>query len=169
VENEQRKTDWRQILLGAGALGLGILLYVLDRPAEHTYFLPEALSLFSTTPRMFGNLGNHLPTFLHVLAFCLITSGILGSDKRAALMVCLGWLAIDAAFEIGQHPSVAARIIPLIPGWFAKVPLLDNTASYFTHGRFDPADLASILLGAMCAYVLIRILIARPVVVRQHL
>ena len=147
------------------ALGLGVLLYILDRPAGHTYFLPEALSLFSTTPRVFGALGNQLPTFLHALAFCLITSGILGCGRRGALFVCLFWLSVDAAFEIGQYPSLAGEITTLIPDWFAAVPLLDNTESYFTQGRFDPADLASILLGAVCAYFLIRFLVARPAAV----
>lgn len=155
------------MLLGAGVLGLGMLVYILDRPAGTTYFLPEVISLFPTTPRVFGTVGNQLPTFLHVLAFCLITSGVLGCGRRGALFVCLFWLTIDAAFEIGQQPSVASELIAHIPGWFAAVPILSNTANYFSRGRFDPADLASIVLGAVCAYFLIHYLLGRPAAGRQ--
>jgi hypothetical protein len=162
MEKEHRKTDRLQIMIGAVALGVGILLYMLDRPSNHTYFLPEALSLFTTTPRVFGQLGNQLPTFLHVLAFSLLTSGILGSSKQSAWRVCGFWLCIDAAFEIGQYPLVAEKIIVLIPHWFSAIPLLDNTANYFARGRFDIADLVSILLGALCAFALLQLLPARP-------
>lgn len=147
--------DWKQILIGVLALGLGIALYVLDRSPTQTYFLPDALSLFSATPSVFGTLGNHLPTFLHVFAFCLISSGILGCGRRGALIVCFFWLFIDGAFEIGQHPSASEIIIPMIPSLFFDIPILDNTVNYFAQGRFDPIDLISILLGVVSAYLLI--------------
>ena len=73
-------------------------------------------------------------------------------------MVCFFWLFIDGAFEIGQHPSVSEIIIPMIPSLFFDMPVLDNTANYFAQGQFDPIDLMSILLGAVCAYVLIQVM-----------
>ena len=154
----QWKVEWRQILIGALALGLGIALYTLDRPSTRTYFLPDALSLYSVTPSIFGPLGNHLPTFLHVFAFCLISSGVMDYTKQKALIICLFWLFIDGAFEIGQHPSVSKFVIPMIPGVFSEIPVLDNTANYFSQGRFDPIDILSIVLGALCAYMLIRVM-----------
>lgn len=158
VDYMQYKIDWKQILIGGLALGVGIALYVLDRSPAQTYFVPYAISLFSTTPSVFGRLGNYLPTFLHVFAFCLITSGILSYRKRRVLIVCLFWLFIDGAFEIGQHPSVSEIIIPMIPSLFFDIPVLDNTANYFAQGQFDPIDLISILLGTVCAYLLIRVM-----------
>ena len=150
--------DRKQILIGVLALGLGVALYVLDRSPAQTYFLPDAISLFSATPSVFGTLGNHLPTFLHVFALCLISSGTLGCGRRGILIVCLFWLFIDGVFEIGQHPSVSEIIVPMIPGIFLDIPILENAANYFVQGRFDPLDLTSILLGTICAYLLIRLM-----------
>ena len=149
------RINWRQVLVGILALGLGVALYVLDRPPAQTYFVPNALSLFEEAASVFGTIGYHLPTFLHVFAFCLITSGVLGCGRRGAAMVCLLWLLIDGAFELGQHPDAARIILPLIPGWFANIPVLDNTANYFSQGHFDPADVISILLGTVGAYLAI--------------
>ena len=168
VANVQYKMDWKQILIGGLALGLGIALYVFDRPPAQTYFLPDAMSLFTTTRSVFGRLGNHLPTFLHVFAFCLISSGMLGRSRRGALIVCFFWLFVDAVFEIGQHPSVSEIIIPMIPSVFFDIPVLENTASYFAQGRFDPMDLMSILLGAVCAYVLIQVMFRKEMHTLSH-
>lgn len=156
-----RNMEWKQILVGVFALGLGIALYVLDRSPSQTYFLPDTLSLFSTTPSVFGKLGNHLPTFLHVFAFCLITSGVLNCGRQGTAVICILWLLVDAAFEIGQHQEVANKIVPHIPGWFEGIPFLENTENYFLKGRFDPADLAAILFGAIAAYFLTRVLHAK--------
>jgi hypothetical protein len=154
--------DWRPVFIGVLALGLGVAVYVLDRSSGQTYFLPDALSLHSGHSSVFGKLGDHLPTFLHVFAFCLISSGILNGTRRGMLMICLFWLFIDAAFEIGQHPSVSKIIIPMIPDFFFDIPVLDNTANYFAQGRFDPVDLLSIFLGAACAYLLMRYMSSKP-------
>lgn len=141
-----------QILLGVIALGFGVLLYLFDRPPSQVYFIPAEISLYQGSTSLFGGIGNHLPTFLHVFAFALITSGVLACERRGALWVCVFWFVVDALFEVGQHPAVAARIVSVIPSWFAKVPLLENAASYFERGSFDIFDLLSIFLGALAAY-----------------
>ena len=143
-----------RLALGLAALVLGVLVYAADRPAAQTYFLPRALELH-TGSSTFGALGQHLPTLLHVLAFCLLTAALLRVGLRGALAICGGWLAIDAAFEIGQHPDIAPVLARWTPDWFDGIPLLENTASYFLHGRFDPLDLASIVVGAALALPLI--------------
>jgi hypothetical protein len=167
MEMSPQKTDWRLVGLGAAALGLGIVFYLLYRPPAQTYFIPEALSLYSAKASTFGGLGNHLPTFLHVFAFSLITSGMLGCTRQGALLACLFWLFVNAFFEIGQHPAVAEIIIPVIPGWFDGIPILENTASYFRQGRFDAYDLLSIVLGGIGAYLLIIYMLSK-VSTKQH-
>jgi hypothetical protein len=147
-----RHIHWPQVLIGVLALVLGGVFYILARPPSQTYFVPAALSLFQGDASVFGALGYHLPTFLHVFAFSLITVGFLGSDLRGAVQVCLLWFSIDALFEIGQHPWVAGIIVPHVPDWFSAVPVLDNVAVYFERGSFDVFDLLSILLGAVAAY-----------------
>lgn len=85
--------------------------------------------------------------------------GVIGCGKRGGLLVCLIWMLINAAFEIGQHQDIAPVVVKLLPGWFSHLPILSNTASYFTHGVFDPYDLLSLMMGAVVAYVVIRLTI----------
>ncbi|MEN8131965.1 MAG: hypothetical protein ABFS45_17640 [Pseudomonadota bacterium] len=150
-----KEVNWLQILIGISALVIGVVLYLLDRPSGQTYFVPESISLFEETSKLFGMAGEHLPTFLHVFGFCLITCGILTQNRWVALGVCSFWVLLDGLFEIGQHPAIASLIVEHIPGWFNNVPILENTQAYFLSGRFDPMDLLSVLLGGILAYVVV--------------
>jgi len=142
---------WTQAALGALALAVGVLVYVLDRPAGQVPFL-SALNLADATPVIFGVVGGSLPTFAHTFAFSLLTAAWLGGGKRAGLWACLTWFGIDSAFEIGQQPEVAVRLVELVPGWFEYLPFLAQADSYFLSGTFDTWDLASIVLGAAAAF-----------------
>lgn len=155
LTDAKSKLNWLQIIIGLTALALGVVLYLYDRPSSQIYFVPDLLSQYEGKPFMFGVIGYHLPTFLHAFAFCLLSTGILGSSTKEAFVICLFWLLIDGAFEIAQHPDIANGIIPYIPDWFKHIPVLDNTASYFIQGRYDPADLGAILIGTVVAYFLI--------------
>ncbi len=105
---------------------------------------------------MFGFIGQSLPTFAHVFAFCLLTAALLAGGKKAAMSVCLGWFLVDVAFELGQHSALAPALSTLTPLWFAHLPILNQTDSYFLNGTFDPLDLLAIALGALAAYVVIQ-------------
>ncbi|MFQ5990676.1 MAG: PQQ-dependent sugar dehydrogenase, partial [Candidatus Methylomirabilales bacterium] len=144
-----------KLVLGLAVLLLGTLVYVLDRPPERA-FVPNAFSLFENTPFVFGRLGQSLPTFAHVFAFSLLTAVLLGGGKRKTIAICLGWMATEAAFELGQHPALAHGLVALIPSWFEQVLILEKTDSYFLRGTFDPADIVTIALGALAAYVVIQ-------------
>jgi hypothetical protein len=150
-----RGVNRTQIYLGILALVLGVVLYLLDRPSAQTYFVPEALSLYQGGSKVFGVLGNYLPTFVHAFAFALISNGVLNKNLKTALGVCAFWALVDGAFELGQHPAIAPHITALIPAWFSHLPLLENTRGYFQFGRFDPLDLLSIAVGATLAYAVI--------------
>lgn len=144
-----------QFTIGIAALILGVLVYVLDRPAGQTYFIPGSLDMSTGLHSAFGTLGNHLPTFFHTLSFCLITAALLNVRTPGALVICTSWLMVDAAFEIGQHADIAPLLAKQVPEWFNHLPVLENTAGYFLHGNFDPLDLLSIFLGALVAFGLI--------------
>lgn len=144
-----------QIVIGIAALALGVALYIFDRPSSLTYLVPDLFSQYEGKPVMFGVIGNHLPTFFHAFAFCLLTAGVLGSKIRGAFFICLFWCLIDGTFEIAQHPDIANKIITFIPDWFNNIPVLENTADYFLHGRFDQLDLVAILMGSVMAFGLI--------------
>ena len=145
-----------QVVLALGVLILGTAVYFLDRPWQQTIFVPGDLSLFHLTPAVFGFIGQSLPTFAHVFAFCLLTAALLAGGKKAAMTVCLGWFLVDVAFELGQHSALAPALSTLTPPWFAHLPILDQTASYFLDGTFDPLDLLAIASGALAAYVVIQ-------------
>ena len=144
-----------QIIIGVAALALGVVLYLYDRPSSQVYFVPDLFSQYKGERFLFGELGYHLPTFLHAFAFCLITAGLLSNGTRQALIICLFWLFVDGSLEVAQHPNIANKIISYIPDWFKHIPILDNTENYLLQGRYDPADLAAIVIGITTAYALI--------------
>lgn len=146
------KVNKCQILIGATALLLGSLVYLIDRPPDQTYFIYSSnitMSLHKTLPNLFGAIGNSLPAFIHVFSFSLITAGLFSCRKRACVIVCLSWLFVDFAFELGQKYS--ALPLKIIPDWFNGIPFLENSADYFRCGTFDMLDLAAITLGGVAA------------------
>ena len=142
-----------QILIGIAGLLFGSLIYLIARPPDQTYFVfssPINISLSNTIPNLFGSIGNSLPAFLHVFSFILITAGLIFCNKRGYLIICLSWLLVDSAFEVGQ--KFTTWFTSIIPGWFAGIPFLENAENYFLKGTFDFLDLAAIAFGTVIAY-----------------
>lgn len=157
------KTGWTsrhparvQALLAVVALLLGVLVYVFDRDPERTYFLSSAFSLRDAAVPVFGELGKHLPDFLHIYAFILLTCAVLRPGHKDLLKIVSLWLVIELFFEIGQHPALAPSLAGMIPPWFLNVPVLENSAEYLLRGMFDPLDLLAILAGAIAAFLTVR-------------
>jgi hypothetical protein len=152
----EERVNTRQLFIGFFILVLGVLFYYFFRSAEYTYFLKflgNKNNLKDFLPPLFVTLGNSLPTFIHVFAFSLMTAGLVDSQKKSYLIVCLSWFVIDVFFELGQ--CFANNIIPIIPGWFSDIIFLENTKDFFLHGKFDFIDLLSIALGSIAAYTLL--------------
>jgi len=158
-----RKTDSNlinkiQILAGATALFIGILVYLVDRPPDQTYFVDKSfvnISLYHILPDLYGIIGNSLPSFTHIFSFILITAGLIASKKREFIIICLFWFLIDSVFELGQKFST--MFIKSIPGWFTSIPFLENTEDYFIRGTFSFGDMAAITIGTITAYFLLMI------------
>ncbi len=148
-------TNRAQAAVALLVLVVGTLVYVLDRPAEQLP-LVGIINLSEVLPALFGPVGHSLPTFTHVFAFSLLTAAWFGGGQRVGLTACLVWFGVDSAFEVGQHPQIAERLVQFMPGWFGQLPVLHQTDSFFSSGTFDPGDLISIALGAAVAYLLIR-------------
>jgi hypothetical protein len=143
-------------LVAAGiALSVGVAVYLLDRQTDSVYFLARWIAPAEETYSSFGVLGNHLPTFVHVYAFILLTAVLAAASRAHAIAICLLWLGIDSLFEFAQMPVIARRIAGSIPDWFSGIPFLENTSAYFLAGTFDLLDLCSIAAGALAAYVTI--------------
>jgi hypothetical protein len=144
-------------VLGFLFLVLGLLLYLADRPVERSYFLPDILTTINRPVGLFGLFGQWLPAFFHVYAFILLTAAITAPRRRQIITVCATWFVIDALFECGQHPAIAPKLAELMPGWIQGIPVMENTASYFVRGVFDPIDILFTAFGAIAAFVTIRI------------
>ena len=142
-----------QILTGATALFFGVLVYLVDRPPDQTYFVDKSffnISLYHILPNLYGILGNSLPSFAHVFSFIFITAGLIASKKSQFIIICLFWFLIDSVFELGQKFST--MFIKFIPDWFASIPFLENTGDYFVRGTFSFSDIAAITIGTIVAY-----------------
>ena len=146
----------RQLIVGLSVLIFGVLFYYFFRSAEHTYFLKYLGSnhyLKGFLPSLFVTVGNSLPTFIHVLAFTLMTASLITSQKRGYAVVCFSWFMIEVLFELGQ--GLDNIMIQIIPDWFSNIIFLENTKSYFLQGRFDCLDIISITLGSIVAYIIL--------------
>jgi hypothetical protein len=146
----------RRILLGLLCLLTGTLVYLIDRPPDQTFFvrlMPASFSLYGVCSPLFGPLGNVLPDFLHVVAFILLTAGVLNCGRSGSLAVCLFWLAVDGGFELGQKYSTQAA--GLVPDWFDGVFLLEKTRDYFRNGVYSNHDMIAIVIGVAVAYLIL--------------
>lgn len=142
--------------MGAAALLMGSLVYVVGRAPDETYFVYSTginISLDNFLPDLFGPLGNSLPSFTHVFAFALITAGMVSCGKRGWLIICFSWFLIDSAFEIGQKFSTWT--VNFVPRSFESIPILENTRGFFLRGTFDVYDLVATAIGAITAYVVL--------------
>ncbi len=142
--------------MGAAALLMGSLVYVVGRAPDETYFVHSTginISLDNFLPDLFGPLGNSLPSFTHVFAFALITAGMVSCGKRGWLIICFSWFLIDSAFEIGQKFSTWT--VNFVPRSFESIPILENTRGFFLRGTFDVYDLVATAIGAITAYVVL--------------
>jgi hypothetical protein len=143
--------DWRQILIGFITLVLGILIYLTARPPDSAYFLEILnISLYKSLPNLFGKAGNNLPSFFHVFSFILISAGLIASNKKGYILICLGWFFIDLLFELAQRYN--SFLLRLVPDWFEGLWFLESVKSYFVKGTFDYCDIFAITIGSLLAY-----------------
>jgi len=152
----EKVVNTRQLCIGLCALISGALFYYFFRSPEHTYFLKFIGNGFTRNdvlPPLPTTIFDCLPTIIHVFAFSILTASFITPQKRGYFIVCFSWFVIDILFELGQ--GFADNIIPSIPGWFSNIIFLENTRSYFLHGRLDYFDLLSIGLGSLVAYIVL--------------
>ena len=150
----QGSPETRLVWLAVGALSIGVAVYLVDRGGA-VYFLPAWLA-HDSGALIFGSLGHRLPTFVHTLAFILITAAVLSPWPRLLPAICAAWFSIECLFEIGQHETFGQRIADAVPAWFDGIPMLEATPAYFASGTFDWLDILSIGLGAVAAYLIVR-------------
>jgi hypothetical protein len=75
--------------------------------------------------------------------------------RRPAYGACAFWWAVAIAFEVVQQPPWRTSLA--LPSGQNGFPPLDWRARYAHQGRFDPADLLAITLGAPAAAGVLRL------------
>ncbi len=146
----------RQLLIGLSSpTNVGDAWTLRSDQAEQRFLKFLAVNPHNTKflSPIFVTLANSLPTFIHPLAFIVMTAALVAGQKRGYTVVCLAWFTIDVLFELGQ--GFGDVMIAIIPDWFSSVLFLENAHDYFLHGRFDYLDLLSIALGSAAAYMLL--------------
>lgn len=152
-------------------LALGAVFYLVTRPADSVYFIPDNFSGFQLLSDELAGFANSLPSFLHVTAFCMLTAGVLQTTREQLWRVCVSWTFIDVLFEIAQHTDVSTILIGNLPVWFSRVPVLENTAGYLFYGIFDWFDCIAIFAGAVFAYLVLLTLNKQklPIKIREEI
>lgn len=153
VPARQRRPEVGMLLLATLLLAIGALVYALDRGGA-VYFLSGWTTALADAD-VFGPLGRHLPTFVHTLAFILITAAILRPWPQQLPAICATWFVIECLFELGQLAPFDNHLATAVPAWFDSVPVLEFTTDYFIRGTYDPLDILSIGLSALIAYPLV--------------
>ena len=147
-------------LTGSGALGLGMLIYLCDRPASHSLLIPQLG--FLAGHRWFGVAGMWLPSLVHPFAFSLFSAALLAPRPRWVFGACGFWFAVNAAFEVGQHAQLRGPVAAALQQGFGHGPVARALQNYFLRGTFDVGDLFAAALGAaLAAGVLCRLLVQR--------
>jgi|SRR5690606_18279038 len=130
---------------GCALLAVGALQYVLVRPASELAVWPDGIDAPGPFLRLPGTLNQALPSFIHTLAFALLTAAAIGRPS-ALVPAAIAWGCVNLAFEIGQHPHVAAVLADVIGSGPQPQSLLIR---YFVEGTFDVLDLAATALAAL--------------------
>lgn len=135
--------------IGGGALLIGMLLYATDRAASPPALLP--LFALSTVGPLFGVAAQWLPSFIHPLAFGLLSAAAGPRSASPAYGACAAWWVVNVVFEIAQHPSIRVALADAVPSSLGRTWPMRLLANYLDHGTFDLLDIAAATAGGLCA------------------
>lgn len=152
------------VALGCIALAIGSLVYLTDRDGLHAVGIPAIPALAGA--HLFGSIGLWLPSLVHPFAFSLFTAAVLPLRSAWRFGACAAWFALNAAFELGQHPAVRSDLGASIESVLGRTALGRTLSNYFVGGRFDRSDIVAAAIGALAAAGVL--LVAQRLVERDH-
>jgi len=135
-------------------LALAMAVYIADRDAARAMLMPDVGA--HAGRKIFGAIGQWLPSFVHPFSFSLFTAAALPARSTPRYGACVAWAVVNAAFEVGQHPSVSIRLANALQGAPSGMPFSQALSRYFVHGTFDPLDLVAVLFGSLAAALVLR-------------
>ncbi|TYT76254.1 hypothetical protein [Desulfobotulus mexicanus] len=138
---------WQMILAGIISLGIGSLVYILDRPVGIFSVFGNGVEGIG-----FGSMGDWLPDAMHPFGMALISAGIAGGRAASLRFWAVFWGIVGLIMETGQYYGEKAAA--LIPENWKSIPVLDHISLYFIHGTFDPIDIMGIILGSTAAWLI---------------
>lgn len=157
-------TGWRRsaslVAVASGALLLGVLVYLIDRSGSSAAMIPRVDALAGR--HVFGAIGQWLPSFVHPLAFSLLTAAAQPARAAPRYGVCIAWGAVNVGFEVGQHAAIREHLAGALYDVLGRTPPVRWLASYFLHGTFDVGDMLAACLGALAAAAVLYLVRPRP-------
>ena len=134
-----------QVIAGLIILTCGCIIYIIDRPPWQTVWVSNTITLYTEKQKVFGSIGDYLPSFFHVISFSLMVAGIIADKLRQYLYIIGFWLTINLIFEILQLDA------------FQSITKLNWLRTYSFNGVFDFKDLIAIFLGGFIAFVFLTV------------
>lgn len=141
------------MVLGAATLALGAVYYLSVRPMA---IAAGFASIDSQQPPIVVLALGSLPTFLHVLAFSMLTGALGASAESSRAWACIAWASVDGLFEFGQHEIVARLLVAQLDLRCGTNFVCARSGQFFLHGTFDIADIAAGALGGLLAYTILK-------------
>ncbi len=123
-----------------GALGLGLLIYAIERDATRLQGLPPSLALSAGRAPWALLLRDSFPSFVHTCTFALLGCAWFARSWRQAITIGLGLWAVDVSLELLQYQPLHDALGS--PRWVRG--LLASS--------FDPHDLLASTLGLLVAW-----------------
>lgn len=145
----------RQALLGFLAITLGMLIYIAFRPSWQTVWITRIISLDWGRFPLSTEIGNNLPSFLHVVGFSLLTGGIIVQKRWAYMITCAFWLWLNLLFELLQSDAAYTWLNAMSTNHDKLNPVLHWLKNYSFHAVFDPKDVVALVMGAISAYIVL--------------
>jgi hypothetical protein len=131
------------LLWALAALAVGGVVYALDRDPAQVWLMPAAGSLPQGRGWLPRALSDSLPSFVHVLAFALLTALVWARTRQQAIVAVAAWWWLDLLFELAQLGAVRAALQG--HAWLRHWP----------QGEFDGADVLALSVGALLAAALV--------------
>lgn len=132
------------------AISVGFLCYLVDRPAQSVYFLPDILAASQTSP---GGIHDSFPSFVHGFAISLLLVRAVAIESTPAMgFTCAAWWSIECLLEAAQHQLIAHWLCNVLPDWIENFPILENLPAYAIGGTFDTLDIIFSGLGCLAAF-----------------
>ena len=149
-----RAGEQRILMIGMLWLFAGSMIYFLARQSWSAGLWPAEFK-FDNIPGALDPFIGPLPTFAHTVALSLLCVWFLRCSRDGALVVCVGWWLVEAAFEFGKLSEASSRILPLLPDAIRHAWLMDAMANLLTRGTFEAESLAAAALGSGFAYLVV--------------